>query len=200
MAGLQVPSGVGVIAQTPGAPMAPEAAKQIATTEEIVRTLKRVGAYEKDKTLYPYIGPPLTRPVGGITEAIQTKTPFGGTLPPRVTDLQQAAGQLANYTIQNITGAAVRETEEPRILKEVPDLKRDKPEVFWQKYHQTLQTNEVLLERKKAMLGPDGRMKANVDPEEIAKKYPLPGPLPDSVTGPQGAVRVKTGSSNATGR
>lgn len=200
MAGLQVPPGVGVLAQTPGAPMAPEAAKQISITEEIVRTLKRIGGYANDKSLNAYIGPPSTRPMGAMTEAVQTKTPFGGSLPPRAVDLQQGMGQLANFTILNITGAAVRETEEPRILKEVPDLKRDKPEVFWQKYHQTLQTNEVLLERKKAMYGPDGRMKAGLDPEEIAKKYPLPAPLAESVTGPQGTVRVKPGTSNATGR
>lgn len=200
MAGLQTPPGVGILAQTPGAPMQPQAAADIAKTEEIVRTLKRIGTYEKDKTLYPYIGPISTRPMGALTEAIQTKTPFGGTLPPRVADLQQGAGQLANYTIQNITGAAVRETEEPRILREVPDLKRDKPEIFWQKYHQTLQTNEVLLARKKAMLGPDGRQRADVNPDDVAAQYPLPVPLPESVMGPQGKARVKPGSSNATGR
>ncbi len=200
MSGIQLAPGMTMLGQSPGPPMAPEAATKIATLEESVRTMKRVGTYANDRNLDAYIGPALTRPVGAVTEAIQKKTPFGGSVPPRVADLEQGVGLLVNNTIQRITGAAVNKVEEPRILKEIPDLKADKPAVFWQKYNQTLQTHQVLLDREKAMMGPDGRQRVDVDPDEVAKKYPLPKPLPDSVTGPQGSVRIKPGTSNATGR
>ncbi len=200
MGGIQLAPGMTMLGQSPGAPMAPAAATDVANMEKTVAALQRMSGYAKDRSLDAYIGPVTTRLGGALTERIQTQTPFGGSLPPKVVDLQQANAELRNATIRNITGAAVRETEEPRILSEVPDIKTDKPAVFWQKTQQTLQTNQILLERKKAMYGPDGRMKADVDPAEIAAKYPLPKELGADVTGPQGKVTVKPGSIHSTGR
>jgi len=174
--GLQTAPGVGVLAQSPGPGMSPEAANQLIRAEEKLSALEHISTLMSDKDVDQYLGPALSRKFGwGVfKEYLQKKAPsFMSKVPDILSDLDQLGAIVGNITIITRTGAAVRETEEPRLKSEIPDRNRDKPEAFRRKLANTLHNARMLVRRYRELVGPDGRVKANVDVEAVRDKYAL---------------------------
>lgn len=193
-AGLQVAPGATVIAQTPAAGLPVETAREIATHEQSIADLQQIGRILSTGKADTYIGPTLT---GARFKEWATKNLPGwlvGRVPDALALLDFSETQFKNFRIRAITGAAVRESEEPRILAETPDRTRDKPEVYRKKWQQSVANMRVLTDRLKELVGPDGKMKAGVDPVEVARRHPLLPPIKDTGVAPSSstAPRVKS--------
>ncbi len=174
--GLTTAPGTNVLAQTPGPGATPEVAKTLSSMEQGLSQLKQVLQTLKTGEADKYLGPGTSRPWAAFKEWAVKNLPSAvtGGVPDTLSDLEQAAAIVKNITIFARTGAAVREAEEPRLLAEVPDKQRDKPEAFKRKLVNSIANAEVLVKRYRELVGPDGRLKAGVDPDAVAKKFPLP--------------------------
>ena len=159
--------------------MSPEAAKQVTVLEQSLAKLEQLNALVKTGDVDRYMGPTSSRPFKAFGEWAVKNLPSAimGTIPEGLSDLEQASAIVKNIQIYTRTGAAVRETEEPRLLAEVPDKGRDKPEAFKRKLTQSIANARVLIKRYAELTGPDGRLKAGADPDAVARQFPLPKPL-----------------------
>jgi hypothetical protein len=94
-----------------------------------------------------YIGP-----YAQYWSAIQGRAPFeaAGKKPPDLVALEQNLSNLTNYTIRLITGAAVREAEEPRIKGQLPQMS-NQPDEFKQRLTWTIKNNELLENQVRAL-------------------------------------------------
>lgn len=173
----KVSGNVQVVAETPSPGLQDTTAKDIAEGEQQIGALGRIGSILKTGSVDQFIGPLLTGARWNEWATKNLPESLVGKVPNALSALDFAEGQFHNFRIRAITGAAVRETEEPRILVETPDRKRDKPEVYRAKFEQSLENMRVLNARLKELVGPDGRMKIGVNPEDVAARHPLPDPL-----------------------
>lgn len=176
--GLTLAPGAQVVAQSPGPGLSPEAAKGVSNLGESLARLEQLVALTKTGKADQYMGPKMSRPWSKFKEWAVTSLPSAivGNVPDTLSDLEQAGAIVKNIQILTRTGAAVRESEEPRLLKEMPDRERDKPEMFKRKLGQSLANARVLVKRYTELVGPDGRLKAGADPAAVAKRLPLPKP------------------------
>ena len=150
------------------------AAQEINTQERISARLRSVVKLTKTGDLDNYIGPALTG--ARFNEWGKKNLPdwLVGKVPNGLALLDQVESDLKNLQIRDITKASVRESEEPRILATVPNRLLDKPEMYRAKLMHQVEVQKVIELRTKDLLGPDGRMKTNVDPEDVARRYPMP--------------------------
>jgi hypothetical protein len=155
--------------------MTPEAARDIRQQESVSRDLRLLDRIVKTGDVNNYIGPSLTG--ARAVEWWKKNMPemlAGGKVPDALAVMDSAESNLKNLRIRDITGAAVRESEEPRILAEVPDRTRDKPEVYRAKLAYQIQVQRIIEQRTKELLGPDGRLRTDVDANDVARRFPLP--------------------------
>lgn len=157
-------------------PVPAETLQMVTGVEEQLKALTRVGEILTGGTADQFIGPTFTG--ARIVEWAKKNLPesFVGQVPDELAILDQAEATIRNIHIRARTGAAVRETEEPRLTAEIPDRTRDKPEVYRQKYRQSVKTSQALLERLRALSGPRGR-EYLANPEKLTRDIPLPPPL-----------------------
>jgi hypothetical protein len=174
--GTQLSPNVSIVARTPLPGMSVEAAKDIRVQEGVSRDLRLLYRLTEGGGLNSYIGPTLTG--ARATEWWKKNAPemlAGGKVPDALAVMDSVEANLKNLKIRDVTGAAVRIDEEPRILAEVPDRTRDKPEVYRAKLAYQIEVQKIISQRTKALLGPDGLLRLDVDADEVARRFPLPG-------------------------
>lgn len=169
-AGMQAAPGVSVIAQTPGAGVPLETARHVSRVESVLASLKGIQKLLMTGSVDRFIGPTLT---GARFNEWWAKNIPGVPVPDELTMLTQAEGMMKNFKVVDITGAAVRESEEPRIYAEIPDRTADKPEAYRLKFANFMHILSQIDRRNKELLGADGRMRLDVNPDALARKYPL---------------------------
>lgn len=172
--GATVPQGTRILATSPGQPVDQAAAQrliQVETTNAALQGAKKLVSTGK---LDQFMGPWMTG--ARYNEWSQKNLPewYAGKVPTALTLLDQAEAMAKNWRIVDRTGAAVRESEEPRILAETPNRFTDKPEVYKAKLNYFADLVDTINRRNHELMGPDGRPRVGVNPDEVAKRYPLP--------------------------
>lgn len=163
--------------------VSPEAAKLVSGLEEQVRALGQVNQALKSGTAEKFVGPLLTG--ARFTEWAVKNLPkeWVGLVPDELALLDMAEFTIKNIHIQSRTGAAMSETETPRLMAEVPDRSRDKIESYRIKLRQAEVNATRLLARLRVLFSPEGS-KFLIDPSlgpqpgnvkpEFYMQYPLP--------------------------
>lgn len=104
-------------------PVPIETARAISTIGSMRQSGEALQAILNDPTARATISPYFGK-YGQYWEAMQRWTPGGllGRVPPEITAVDAHVKNILNYAIWLVTGAAVRETEEPRLKATVPDF------------------------------------------------------------------------------
>ena len=172
--GMTAAPGVQIIASTPPAPgpgLPGETAKQLSNLETMSSAVTRLRALQQNRAILDqFIGPTAT---GARLAEWYTRNVPGVAVPKELTDLDQAEIAIKNTMVPYITGAAVKKDEEPRIFTELPDRTSQKPDEYWRKVANWVNIAKVLEDRYKELVGPDGRMRVGVTPEDVYRRHPL---------------------------
>ena len=104
-------------------PVPIETSREISTLGSMRRSGAELQTMLNDPVIRATINPYFGR-YGQYWEAVQRWTPLGmaGRVPPEITAIDAHVKSILNYAIRLVTGAQVRESEEPRIKATVPDF------------------------------------------------------------------------------
>ena len=144
--------------------LGPEAARMVTGLEAQVQALNRIDTLLASGTADKFLGPLFTGARFKEWAVKNLPQEWVGMVPDELALLDMAEFTVKNIHVQARTGAAVRETEEPRLFAEVPDRFRDKPEVYRTKLREAVANSNVLLKRMRLLFGPEGT-KYLIDPK-----------------------------------
>ena len=150
----------------------------ILAIEQMAATIQQGASRLRDPAFFsqvkPYIGPMLT---GAPTrEWAKRNLPehLAGKVPEALTDLGLFEASYGNLLIRARSGSAVSEAEEARNRKEIPDRRRDKPEVYLRKVQHAVQIADAIQRRTSRLAAVGGRAALASDVMRIWNDIPLP--------------------------